>query len=163
MRSRDYEEFIESLNQLDVRYLIVGAHAVAFHARPRATKDLDVFIEPTSENAERVLDAIRQFLGADLGIKPRDLSTPGRIVQLGVAPTRIDLMSRLSGIPDFESVWQRRVDDVFGDIPTHYLSLEDLIQNKTSAGRDQDKADLRALRRVGKKGGRSSRPRGGPA
>src|SRR6185436_65939 len=102
VRSRDYEEFIESLNQLEARYLVVGAHAVAFHARPRATKDLDVFIEPTRENAERVLDAIRQFLGTDLGIKLRDLSTPGRIVQLGVAPTRIDLMSRLSGIPDFE-------------------------------------------------------------
>jgi predicted nucleotidyltransferase len=157
VKSRDYEEFIEFLNRLEARYLVVGAHAVAFHARPRATKDLDVFIEPTRENAERVLDAIRQFLGTDLGIKLRDLSTPGRIVQLGVAPTRIDLMSRLSGIPDFESVWRRRVDAVFGDIPTHYLSLEDLIQNKTSAGRDQDKADLRALRRVGKKGSRSRR------
>lgn len=155
MRSRDYEEFIEFLNHLDARYLVVGAHAVAFHARPRATKDLDVFIEPTRENAERVLDAIRQFLGTDLGIKLGDLSTPGRIVQLGVAPTRIDLMSRLSGIPDFDSVWQRRVDAVFGDIPAHYLSLDDLIQNKASAGRDQDKADLRVLRRVGKKGRRS--------
>ena len=154
MRSRDYEEFIEFLNQLEARYLVVGAHAVAFHARPRATKDLDLFVEPTRENAERVLNAIRQFLGADLGIKLRDLSTPGRIVQLGVAPTRIDLMSRLSGIPDFESIWQRRVDAVFGDIPAHYISLEDLIQNKTSAGRDQDKVDLRALRRVGKRGGR---------
>jgi predicted nucleotidyltransferase len=157
VKFRDYEEFIEFLNQLEARYLVVGAHAVAFHARPRATKDLDVFIEPTRENAERVLDAIRQFLGTDLGIKLRDLSTPGRIVQLGVAPTRIDLMSRLSGIPDFESVWQRRVDAVFGDIPAHYLSLDDLIQNKTSAGRDQDKADLRALRRVGKKGSRLRR------
>jgi predicted nucleotidyltransferase len=154
VRSRDYEEFIEFLNQLEARYLVVGAHAVAFHARPRATKDLDLFVEPTRENAERVLNAIRQFLGADLGIKLRDLSTPGRIVQLGVAPTRIDLMSRLSGIPDFESIWQRRVDAVFGDIPAHYISLEDLIQNKTSAGRDQDKVDLRALRRVGKRGGR---------
>ena len=157
MRSRDYEEFIESLNQIGARFLIVGAHAVAFYARPRATKDLDLFIEPTRENAERVLDAIRQFLGTDLGIKREDLSTPGRIVQLGVAPTRIDLMSRLDGIPDFESVWQRRVDAVFGDIPAQYISLDDLIQNKTSAGRDQDKADLRALRRAGKGSGRSRR------
>lgn len=108
MRSRDYEEFIEFLNRLEARYLVVGAHAVAFHARPRATKDLDVFIEPTQENAELVLRAIRQFLGTNLGIKLPDLTTPGRIVQLGVAPTRIDLMSRLSGIPDFESVWQQR-------------------------------------------------------
>jgi hypothetical protein len=76
VRSRDYEEFIEFLNQLEARYLVVGAHAVAFHARPRATKDLDVFIEPTRENAELVLTAIRQFLGTDLGIKATDLSTP---------------------------------------------------------------------------------------
>ena len=150
MRSRDYEEFIEFLNQIGARYLIVGAHAVAFHARPRATKDLDVFVEPTRENAERVLNAIRQFLGTDLGIQSEDLSTPGRIVQLGIAPTRIDLMSRLSGIPAFEPVWQRRVDAVFGDIPTHYLSLDDLIKNKTVADREQDKADLRVLHRVGK-------------
>lgn len=150
MRSRDYEEFIEFLNQIGARYLIVGAHAVAFHARPRATKDLDVFVEPTRENAKRVLDAIRRFLGTDLGIQPEDLSTPGRIVQLGIAPTRIDLMSRLSGIPAFEPVWQRRVDAVFGDIPTHYLSLDDLIKNKTVADREQDKADLRVLHRVGK-------------
>lgn len=73
MRSRDYEEFIEFLNRLEARYLVVGAHAVAFHARPRATKDLDVFVEPTPENAELVLSAIRLFLGTDLGIKPRDL------------------------------------------------------------------------------------------
>jgi hypothetical protein len=88
VKSRDYEEFIEFLNQLGAKYLVVGAHAVAFHARPRATKDLDVFIEPTRENAERVLEAIRQFLGTDLGIKPGDLSKPGRIVQLGVAPSQ---------------------------------------------------------------------------
>lgn len=157
MRFRDYEEFIEFLNQLGARYLVVGAHAVAFHARPRATKDLDLFIEPTRENAGLVLEAIRQFLGTDLGIKLKDLSTPGRIVQLGVAPTRIDLMARLGGISDFESAWLRRVDAVFGDIPAHYLSLEDLIQNKTVAGRDQDKADVRVLLRVGKRSGRPRR------
>ena len=159
MRFRDYEEFIESLNRIGARFLVVGAHAVAFYARPRATKDLDLFIEPTRENAERVLDAIRQFLGTDLGIKVEDLSTPGRVVQLGVAPTRIDLMGRLDGIPDFDSIWHRRVDAVFGDIPAHYISLDDLIRNKTSAGRDQDKADLKVLRRVGKGSGRMRRSR----
>jgi predicted nucleotidyltransferase len=149
VRSRDYEEFIESLNQSGARYLIVGAHAVAFHARPRATKDLDIFIEPSLDNAERVLTAIRLFLGNDLGISVEDLSTPGQIVQLGVAPSRIDLLSRLAGIPGFDSVWERRVEAVFGDVPAHYLSLDDLIEAKKGAGRDQDKADLRTLRRAG--------------
>jgi predicted nucleotidyltransferase len=148
MKSRDYEEFVESLNKNDVRYLIIGAHAVAFHARPRATKDLDIFIEPAPDNAERVLAAIRDFLGSDLGLKVEDLTIPGRIVQLGVAPSRIDLLSRLAGARDFTSVWASRVDAKFGDVDAHYLSLDDLIQEKESADRDQDRADLRSLRRV---------------
>lgn len=93
MKSRDYEEFVESLNANGARYLIVGAHAVAFHARPRATKDLDLFIEPSPDNAERVLSAIRTFLGGDLGLTVKDLTTPGSIVQLGVAPLLADLRS----------------------------------------------------------------------
>lgn len=148
MKSRDYEEFIESLNRSGAKYLIVGAHAVAFHARPRATKDLDLFIEPARENAERVLAAIRGFLGTDLGIRLEDLSTPGQIVQLGVAPTRIDLLSRIAGIQDFSSAWERRTEGTFGDVVAYYVSLDDLIQAKNSAGRDQDKADLRALRKA---------------
>src|SRR5215208_1996405 len=148
MRSRDYEEFVASLNESGARYLIVGAHAVALHARPRATKDLDLFIEPTSANAERILIAIRNFLGSDLGLTTEDLTTPGRIVQLGVAPARIDLFSRLAGPRDFDSVWESRVDAKFGEVDAHFLSLDDLIQEKESAGRDQDRADLRALRRA---------------
>jgi predicted nucleotidyltransferase len=148
LRYRDYEEFVESLNQSGARYLIVGAHAVAFHARPRATKDLDLLLEPTRENAERVLTAIREFLGTDLGLSGEDLSTPGRIAQLGVAPSRIDLLAGISGVGDFDAAWARRVDAPFGDVPAHFLSLEDLIQAKASTGRDQDKADLRALKRA---------------
>lgn len=148
MKSRDYEEFIACLNGVGARYLIVGAHAVAFHARPRATKDLDVLLDPTLTNGERVLAAIREFLGTDLGLKPEDLSTPGRMVQLGVAPTRIDLLAKLAGATAFEDLWRRRVEATFGDVSAAFLSLEDLIAEKTAAGRDQDKADLRALRRV---------------
>jgi predicted nucleotidyltransferase len=148
MRSRDYEEFVESLNASSARYLIIGAHAVAFHARPRATKDFDVFIEPTPDNVERVLVAIRNFLGSDLGLTIEDLTAPGRIVQLGVAPSRIDLLSRLASRRDFASAWTSRVDAKFGDVDAHYLSLEDLIQEKESAGRDQDRADLRSLRKA---------------
>lgn len=148
MASRDYEEFLEFLNETGARYLIIGAHAVALHARPRATKDLDLFIEPTPANAEKVLVAIRSFLGDDLGLTTEDLSTPGRIVQLGVAPVRIDLLSRLAARRDFDSVWNSRIDAKFGDVDAHYLSLEDLIQEKESAARDQDRADPRSLRRA---------------
>lgn len=151
MRSRDYEEFIESLNASGARYLIVGAHAVALHARPRATKDLDLFIEPSPDNAERVLAALRAFLDSDLGLTLADLTTPGSIIQLGVAPSRIDLISRLAGNQDFQAAWESRVDAKFGEVDAHYLSLDDLIREKESAGRDQDRADLRSLRRVREK------------
>jgi predicted nucleotidyltransferase len=148
MKSRDYEEFVESLNESGARYLIVGAHAVAFHARPRATKDLDILIEPTRANAERVLAAVRDFLGSDLGLTVEDLTTPGRIVQLGVAPSRIDLLSRLAGNQDFDALWASRTNAKFGEVDAHYLSLDDLIKEKESADRDQDRADVRSLLRV---------------
>lgn len=147
MSYRDYEEFIECLNRSGARYLIVGAHAVAFYARPRATKDLDILIEPSAENAQRVLAAIREFFGSDIGIGAEDLTTAGRIIQLGVAPTRIDLLTRVAGIESFAAAWESRVESLFSDVPTSYLSREDLIRAKESAGRDQDKADLKALRR----------------
>ena len=151
MRSRDYEEFVESLNASGAKYLIVGAHAVAFHARPRATKDFDIYIEPTSDNAERVLTAIRSFLGSDLGLTTTDLITPGNIIQLGVAPSRIDVLSRLSGIHDFQAAWEARVAAKFGEVDAHFLCLDDLIREKEAAGRDQDLADLRSLLRVRRK------------
>ena len=82
MSSRDYEEFLASLNAHGARYLLVGAHAVAHHARPRATKDLDVYVEPTTENAERVLAAIGDFFGgADLDLEATDLTAPERVGQ----------------------------------------------------------------------------------
>lgn len=147
MRSRDYEEFLESLNAHDVRYLVVGAHAVAFHARPRATKDLDILIEPTAENARRTLAAIRDFFGgSDLGLDAADLVKPDTVIQLGVAPSRIDLLASLAAIRDFQPAWENRAPGRFGDVPTQYISLADLMREKKKAGRDQDRADLRVLR-----------------
>ena len=149
MKYRDFEEFLESLNAHGARYLVVGAHAVAFHARPRATKDLDVYVEPARENAERVLAAIRHFFGgADLGFTVEDLTELDSFVQLGVAPIRIDLIKSLSGVESFEAAWRRRNDAAYGQVPTHYLSLDDLIAAKQSAGRDQDRADVEVLLRA---------------
>lgn len=149
MASRDYEEFIAALNARGAKYLIVGAHAVAYHARPRATKDLDIFIEPTAANAAKVLAAMREFFGgADLGYSVDDLQSPKWIVQLGVAPARIDLMAGVEGVEDFRLAWGRRVQATFGDVPTNYLAMEDLLRAKEAAGREQDRADLRALRRA---------------
>ncbi len=156
MASRDYEEFIASLNASGVRYLIAGAHAVAFHARPRATKDIDIYHDPSPDAAERILSSIRQFFGgADLGLTVTDLTNPDTVVQFGVAPLRIDLHSNLLCISSFEEAWANRVDARYGDIEAHYLSLRDLLRAKRASGRQQDKADLRSLQRAMARGPRT--------
>lgn len=147
--SQDYEEFIAALNARGVRYLIVGAHAVAFHARPRATKDLDILLDAARANAKRALDALRDFFGGtDLGYSVDDLVSPDWILQLGVAPVRIDLFTRLAGCPSFKTVWNNKVEGRFGPVKTWYISLEDLIRAKDAAGRPQDRVDARILRDV---------------
>ncbi len=149
MASRDYEEFIAALNAHGVRYLVVGAHAVAFHARPRATKDLDILIDPTDANAQKALATLRDFFGgADLGYTVKDIIDPRWILQLGVAPVRIDLISHLPGLPDFDAAWKNRVDARFGTVAAHYIGLNDLIEAKVETNRIQDRADVRILRRA---------------
>lgn len=144
----DYEEFIASLNEHGVKYLIVGAHAVAYHGRPRATKDLDVLIDPTPDNAQRALAALEMFLGVKTGYSTEDLLDPETIIQLGVAPVRIDLLSKIKGCPDFAAVWEKRVEARFGTVSSCYLGFEDLIIAKEAAGRLQDRADVRSLKRA---------------
>lgn len=158
----DFEEFIASLNAHRVRYLIVGAHAVAFHARPRATKDIDILIDPTPANAKRAHAAIIDFLGADApGITVDKLVDPKTLIVLGVAPIRIDVLTSILGVDSFAKAWRRRVEGSFGATPTQYLSLQDLIAAKdaTPATRLQDKADLAVLQRVASKVRAARKPR----
>ncbi len=149
MNSPDYEEFVALLNARGAKYLIVGAHAVAFYAQPRATKDLDLYIESSEQNAVLVLEVIREFFGGyDLGLTIEDLCNLDSVVQLGVAPTRIDLISGLQGVADFQAAWDRRVEGQYGAAAGQYLSLEDLIAAKRSANRGQDRVDLEQLLEV---------------
>jgi hypothetical protein len=147
MKYPDFEEFIASLNDAGARYLIVGAHALALHARPRFTKDLDVLVEPVAENAKRVQAALRAFFrGYDPGYSIEKLTNPRTLIIIGKEPMRIDVLTTIGGIESFEAAWGRRADASFGDAPAHYLSLDDLIAAKESAGRPQDLADLVPLR-----------------
>jgi hypothetical protein len=150
MAHRDYEEFLASLNAHGVRYLVGGAHALAFHARPRATKDLDVFIALTPRNAARLVAAVREFFG---GAEPSYVSVENIlnsdvIIQLGVAPVRIDLLKRLEVPEGFRGAWRRRVDAKFGRVDAHYLSGEDLVADKRFWDRDQDRIDVQVLLRA---------------
>ncbi len=149
MACQDYEEFIAALNANEVKYLIVGAHAVAAYGRPRATKVLDVFLDHTPENAERIVQAIRQFFGGiDLGFRESDFLDLQWHIQLGVAPTRIDLLAKIDGIVDFSAVWKNRIELKFGSVPCHFISEADLIVNKKASGRAQDLADVKALEKI---------------
>jgi hypothetical protein len=145
----DFEEFIASLNGRRARYLVVGAYAVAFHARPRATKDLDVLVDPTPANAQRVRAALVDFLGSEApGITTQKLTNPRTLVVLGVAPVRIDILTSIDGIASFGAAWRGRSEGHFGAAPAHYLSLPDLIAAKEASGRPQDLVDVTVLRKA---------------
>jgi hypothetical protein len=125
---------------------VVGAHALAHHAKPRYTKDLDLFVEPDPEKARRIVAALEDFGFAGIGIAPADFETPGRVLQLGVPPNRIDLMTSIDGV-SFEEVWESRVEGAYGEARVTYIGYEALVQNKKASGRAQDLADLEVLHR----------------
>ncbi|MBI4882111.1 MAG: hypothetical protein HY812_20985 [Planctomycetes bacterium] len=140
----DYRELLAEFNAHRVEYLVVGAHALAAHGRIRATKDLDVWIRPAPENAERVLAALRVF-GAPLhDLTQHDLSTPGVVFQIGVSPVRIDVITALDAV-DFDEAWRERVATEFEGEPVFVLSRTLLLRNKKATGRTQDLADAEWL------------------
>lgn len=145
MLNPDFREFIQSLNDNRVRYLVVGGYAVALHGHPRYTKDLDVWIEATPENAARMVKALEQFGFGSLGLRAEDFLVPDQVIQLGYAPNRIDLLSTLEGV-DFDSCYAARVEVEMDGLTVHFIGLDDLKANKQAAGRLQDLADLEGLR-----------------
>ncbi len=146
MNSRDFEEFLSELNAAEVKYLIVGGYALALHARPRATQDLDVLFERSLDNAERLLQAISRFFGGmDPGQKAEELIATDTILQIGQPPLRIDLFTDIPGVDDFGTAWSNGVLGVFGDVPARYIGRDDLIRAKRASGRPQDLADLESL------------------
>jgi hypothetical protein len=141
----DFVDLLSAFIDAEVRFLLVGAHALAVHGRPRATGDLDVWIDATPENASRVIHALRAF-GAPLeGVTAADFSRPGIIYQVGLPPLRIDVLTELTGI-DFQRAWPNRVTQPVGGLAVPVLGREDLIRNKTATGRLRDLADIEDLR-----------------
>lgn len=143
----DWLDLLREMDRAGVRYLLVGAHAIAAHGIPRATRDIDFWIDPEEENAKRVWEALLRF-GAPmsaLGISERDVRTPGMVLQFGVMPNRIDLMTSLSGLDRFSDAWDRRVMTELGDVAVPVLSLEDLRASKRASGRKRDLLDLEML------------------
>ena len=144
MLSRDFKEFIESLNASNVRYLVVGGYAVALHGYVRYTKDLDVWIEPKLQNANNVLSALTAFGFGSLDITADDFLEEGNIIQLGYPPNRIDLITSLKALM-FENCYPERVQVEIQGVLIDFIDIENLKTNKKATGRPQDLADLENL------------------
>jgi hypothetical protein len=140
----DWRAFIESLNSNGVEYVIVGAVALAYHGFPRYTGDLDVLVHNTDENTKRLESALAAFGLASLGLKAADFADSYRVIQLGVPPNRIDLLTSITGVP-FDEAWADRVEADMEGTRVSFISRQALIRNKRLTGRAQDKADLEAL------------------
>lgn len=142
---KDQRELLLAFNAHHVRYILVGGYALGRYTEPRATKDMDLWIDTTDENAQRVYNALAQF-GAPLsGYTPKDFQDPYSGFQIGQPPSEIDLLFAASGLT-FDEAWSGSVAGVADeDIPVRYLSSDHFIRNKTAAGRLQDLADVEAV------------------
>ena len=145
--NEDWSDALLSLHAAGARFLVVGAHAMAVHGVPRATQDLDVWVEATAANAEKVWQGLVEFgapLG-DIGVTPEDFLRPGTVVQIGLPPNRIDILTEISGVGDFADAWESRVEQTVRDVRIAFLGRESLLANKRAARRLKDLADIEAL------------------
>ena len=144
--SKDLREFAALLNSNKVEYLVVGGFAVAHYGFARFTGDLDFFIRASEENAQRVLAALAQFGFGGLDISAADLRSAGKVIQLGVRPNRIDIITAISGV-SFEEAWASRVPGDLDGLPVQFIGRDALIRNKESTGRAKDLGDAEELRK----------------
>ena len=144
MLNEDYKDMLLALSDEKVKYLLVGAYALAAHGYPRATMDIDIWVMPSPQNADAVMRALRRF-GAPLhNLTKEDLQKDGTIFQIGVAPRRIDIITTASGLR-FEETFERSLSVIIEGIKVHIPSVDDLIHNKRASGRTKDLADAEAL------------------
>jgi hypothetical protein len=143
----DFSDLFSALFAAGAELIVVGAHAVMFHTAPRFTKDLDIWVRPSRENAERVRRALIAFGAPVADLTVNDLSVKGTIFQIGVAPNRIDVLTSIDAV-EFEDAYPRSVPSTYGGVPVRMLSVEDLLANKRAVGRKQDEIDVENLERA---------------
>jgi hypothetical protein len=140
----DFKDFVQCLAGRDVRFLIVGGYAVAFHGYPRYTKDLDIWIRSDTDNAERILLALADFGFGSLAIVESDFLNAEQVIQLGQPPNRIDMLTQLKGV-DFDECYDQRVVETIDGTEVPFIDLPHLVANKRATGRAQDLADAENL------------------
>lgn len=141
--NRDFRELLKTFNEHAVKYLIVGGYAVMKYSEPRFTKDLDIWIEASPENAENVFQALKTFGSPLEGLTENDFAQDG-FYQMGRPPVRVDILMSVSGI-EFKKAWTNRVETDFDGVPAYFIGLADLIENKKASGRLQDLADIEKI------------------
>jgi hypothetical protein len=141
----DFLDFIDLCNKHQVKYLVIGGYAVSIHGYPRSTKDLDICIELSSSNANKMISVIQDFGMASLQLKVEDFLVPHFFTQLGYAPIRIDIMNDIDGV-DFEEAWNNKKIVSINNINFNFIGYNDLLKVKEKSGRPQDLADIHKLK-----------------
>jgi hypothetical protein len=141
---KDFKELLGLFNRDKVEYLIVGAYALAFYGAPRFTGDIDIYVRPDHDNAERIIEVLKEFGFGSAGLSINDFLAPQKTVQLGYPPVRIDILTSISGV-SWEEASKGKVRGNYGDIPVYFIGRDQYIANKKSIGRKKDLADLEAI------------------
>ena len=141
---QDFRKLLELFNVHKVDYIIVGAHALAYHGVPRYTGDIDILVRPDSKNAQQILSALSDFGFGSVGLTIEDFANPDKIIQLGVAPVRVDIITSITGV-SWKEAADGRVQGKYGDAPVNFLGQKQFIANKKTLGRKKDLADIEAL------------------
>lgn len=147
---KHYEEFIRLLNYHEVKYLVIGAYALTFHAAPRNTGDIDFFVQRSKQNAKRLVKVLDDFGFISLSLKAEDFLEKSTVIQLGFEPNRIDIINSITGV-SFETAYKNKAAGLLGKQKVYFISAKDLMRNKKALGRAKDLADLEMLLKFYKK------------
>lgn len=142
--SRDFRELLECFSARNVEYVVVGGYALAHHGAPRFTGDLDIYVRPSPANADRIIAALDDFGFSSVGLARKDFESSGRVVQLGHAPHRVDIMTSIDGV-SWKDAWAGRSESRIGNLPVQFIGRKEFIANKKAIGRAKDNADIEAL------------------
>lgn len=141
---QDFRELLGLLNKHGVEYLIAGAHALAYHGVPRYTGDIDIYVRPSTKNSRSIMQALNEFGFGSAGLSETDFTAEGKVIQLGVPPVRVDIITSLTSLA-WEEASSGSCQGSYGDVPVRYLGRVQLIKNKLALGRKKDLADVEAL------------------
>ena len=141
MLNPDFKDMLSCLKDAEVEFVIVGAYALAAHGFPRATGDIDIWVRNSSDNAQKIMAALVKFGAPISNLSEKDFTSPDMVVQIGVEPCRIDLLTSISGV-EFDEAWGNKVGITIDDLEIYVLSKADLLKNKFSTGRDKDQGDI---------------------